>query len=121
MKPKPAEIPDRVLEWANRATEAGLTEPLGRALCLHSRALNTKIDRRTPLSLMEGVKYETAVRWREHWLNGGSFKTLSRTVEQQRAHERASAELRRLSQMSESDQLRYRVRKIRRAASKGIT
>lgn len=81
------------------ATELGLSQPLGRAIWLESRAensggfLNTIIMgyanhklRREDLSrLLEKVRPDVAERWYQHYDNGGSIRSLNHTPASYRA------------------------------------
>jgi len=63
------------------ALGARLPDALGRALAATNRHYNDggRGDDEGEVAYMRSVRPETARRWREHWLAGGSLKSLERT------------------------------------------
>ncbi len=59
------------------ALAMNLSEPLGRAVYACNRRYNGGFSRMSDEHILQVAKESTAVRWREHWDNGGTLKSLS--------------------------------------------
>lgn len=127
-------LPERIRTWAALAEEAGLSEPLGRAITAHARIVNAgwrvtggpsswaMTNRMREASghdilvpFMGRMHEATARRWREHWERGGSLRTLSRSAEQQQDF----AFKRSIALLDEGERLRRVIKRVRRKLRTG--
>src|SRR5688572_5880566 len=76
------------------AVEAGLEQPLGRALAQTNRHYNDGLgsgtahyrrDESVDLTMMRRFRKTTALRWLRHWRMGGSLKSLRRNLLEEKA------------------------------------
>lgn len=114
--PERADLPQRVLDWAERARRDGLDEPLGRAIYGYNRLINGNSMSVAQTSIRT-ARIDTARRWREHWERGGSFQSINRTVVEQRALDKrnyARDQRRKWRDMTDAERLRKATRHARR-------